>query len=62
VWVLTGFVLFRFFDIAKPWPIKWFDRKVSGGFGIMVDDLLAGIAAAAVLCLLTVFFPEGFLQ
>lgn len=49
VWVVTGFVLFRIFDITKPWPIRWLDRQVHGGFGIMVDDLLAGIYAA--LCL-----------
>lgn len=62
LWIAIGFVLFRLFDIFKPWPIKWLDSKVGGGFGIMVDDLLAGIAAAAVLCLLAMTFPEGFLQ
>ena len=55
LWIVAGFVLFRFFDILKPWPIKWFDSKVGGGFGIMVDDLLAGLAAAAVLQLMVVF-------
>ncbi|QWK95827.1 phosphatidylglycerophosphatase A [Plesiomonas shigelloides] len=50
-WVLTGFVLFRFFDMVKPWPIRWFDRKVDGGFGIMIDDVIAGIIAAACLWL-----------
>lgn len=44
-----GFVLFRFFDIVKPWPIKWADRKVQGGFGIMLDDVLAGVFAAILL-------------
>lgn len=48
-WILAGFVLFRFFDIAKPWPIKWLDQKVGGGFGIMIDDVIAGIFACAVL-------------
>lgn len=43
--VISGFVLFRFFDILKPWPIKWFDRRVKGGFGIMIDDIVAGIIA-----------------
>lgn len=42
-WMLAGFLLFRLFDIWKPWPIGWLDRKVAGGVGIMVDDLLAGI-------------------
>lgn len=48
-WMLAGFVLFRIFDILKPWPIRWFDRHVHGGFGIMLDDLLAGALAAGVL-------------
>ena len=48
-WPLIGFVLFRFFDIIKPWPIKWLDQKVHGGFGIMIDDVLAGIFALGVL-------------
>lgn len=49
VWVLIGFVLFRFFDIIKPWPINWIDRKVTGGLGIMLDDVVAGVMAALVL-------------
>ncbi len=48
-WVIGGFVLFRIFDIAKPWPIRWLDRHVHGGSGIMLDDLLAGVFAAAVM-------------
>ncbi|MFT4775870.1 MAG: phosphatidylglycerophosphatase A [Oleispira sp.] len=44
-WIIIGFALFRFFDILKPWPIKWLDEKVHGGFGIMIDDVLAGIFA-----------------
>jgi len=47
--VLLGFALFRFFDILKPWPIKWIDQKVEGGFGIMLDDVLAGLFAGMVL-------------
>jgi len=47
--VLYGFVLFRIFDILKPWPIKWVDKKVEGGFGIMLDDVLAGLFSAAIL-------------
>lgn len=49
LWMLAGFVLFRLFDIAKPWPIKWLDRQVHGGFGIMIDDVLAGFFAALIL-------------
>lgn len=41
--LLAGFILFRFFDILKPWPIRWLDNKVQGGFGIMIDDVLAGV-------------------
>ncbi len=47
--MLLGFALFRVFDILKPWPIRWLDRKVHGGLGIMVDDLLAGVFAALLL-------------
>ncbi|MDA7747208.1 phosphatidylglycerophosphatase A [Psychromonas sp.] len=46
IWVLVGFVLFRFFDVLKPYPISWLDKKVEGGFGIMIDDIVAGIFAA----------------
>jgi phosphatidylglycerophosphatase A len=48
-WIALGFVLFRLFDILKPWPIRWVDRHVHGGFGIMLDDLLAGLFSAALL-------------
>jgi phosphatidylglycerophosphatase A len=48
-WMVVGFVLFRLFDIWKPWPIGWLDRRVGGGFGIMLDDLVAGVFAAACL-------------
>lgn len=49
IWLLAGFLLFRLFDILKPWPIGWLDRQVSGGFGIMLDDLVAGLFALAVV-------------
>lgn len=48
-WLVLGFVLFRLFDILKPWPIRFIDRHVEGGFGIMLDDLLAGVMAALLL-------------
>ncbi len=47
--LLAGFALFRFFDIVKPWPIRWLDAKVEGGLGIMLDDIVAGVFAALVL-------------
>ncbi len=55
-WLVAGFVFFRFFDIVKPWPIRWVDRKVSGGFGIMFDDVLAGLYAGLSLALLIFIF------
>ncbi len=52
--IFVGFVLFRAFDILKPWPIGWLDRHVKGGFGVMIDDVMAGLYTAAVLHLLIV--------
>ena len=56
-WMLGGFVAFRLFDIWKPWPVRWADRAVHGGFGTMLDDLLAGgyawLAVHGVEALLT---------
>ena len=51
-WLLLGFILFRLFDIVKPWPISWLDKRVDGGFGIMIDDVIAGVFAFAVLLVL----------
>jgi len=48
-----GFLLFRIFDVFKPWPIGLADRRIDGGFGIMIDDVLAGVYAAASLYLIT---------
>ncbi|MBF0248022.1 MAG: phosphatidylglycerophosphatase A [Alphaproteobacteria bacterium] len=45
----AGFVLFRVFDIFKPWPISWADRRIGGGLGVMVDDVLAGAFGLAIL-------------
>ncbi len=52
LWIVVGFVLFRFFDILKPWPIRFIDQRVSGGLGIMLDDVLAGIYSLIILQLL----------
>jgi phosphatidylglycerophosphatase A len=49
---LAGFALFRLFDVWKPWPIRWLDRRVKGGFGVMIDDAIAGVFAAIVLAVL----------
>lgn len=50
-WVL-GFILFRIFDIFKPFPVSWFDSNIHGGIGIMMDDVVAGLYALASLQLL----------
>ena len=52
-WILAGFILFRIFDIAKPWPVSWADRRLEGGLGVMLDDVFAGIYAAIALVILT---------
>jgi phosphatidylglycerophosphatase A len=52
---IAGFVLFRLFDIVKPWPVGWADRRVKGGLGVMLDDLLAALYAGGVLALLSQF-------
>ena len=50
-WLLLAFVLFRFFDIVKPWPIRDLDHRLGGGIGIMLDDIVAAAFAAACLLL-----------
>lgn len=49
VFVVAGFILFRIFDILKPWPIRWVDNRIHGGIGIMLDDVLAAVFAGLVL-------------
>ena len=44
-----AFLLFRLFDILKPWPISWVDKNVKGGFGILLDDLIAGFVAGGII-------------
>lgn len=51
-WVLLGFILFRVFDIWKPWPIDWIDEKIHGGLGMILDDVAAGIMAMIIIQLL----------
>jgi phosphatidylglycerophosphatase A len=52
LWWLTAFLLFRAFDIFKPWPVSWADRTVKGGFGVMLDDMLAAAYAIGALLLM----------
>lgn len=54
--VVAGFVLFRFFDVVKPWPVRLFDREFPGGAGIVLDDLAAGLWARGILGILMVVF------
>jgi len=58
-WICGGFLLFRLFDILKPWPIGFIDDKLSGGWGIMLDDLLAGVYAAVVLATAAALLDTG---
>jgi phosphatidylglycerophosphatase A len=55
-WIL-GFLLFRLFDIAKPFPVSWFDSHMHGGLGIMMDDVMAGIYA--LICLQLIWLVVG---
>ena len=48
-YILAAFLLFRLFDIVKPWPIRWVDKQLTGGTGIMMDDVLAGLASSAII-------------
>ena len=52
---LTGFLLFRLFDIRKPWPVSWADKSLPGAWGMMVDDIFAGIYAAMTLMAIRYF-------
>ena len=56
LWIVIGFFLFRLFDIVKPWPIAWMDRKLPRGFGVMVDDLMAAVYAWIALHGIAYFF------
>ncbi|MEQ8664407.1 MAG: phosphatidylglycerophosphatase A [Rhodospirillales bacterium] len=51
LWFLAGFIAFRVFDIFKPWPVRALERRFKGGFGVMIDDIAAGVYALAALWL-----------
>ena len=53
LWIAIAFFAFRVFDMAKPWPIRWFDKRVPGGFGIMVDDVIAAIFSSVTVYVIT---------
>ena len=56
LWIVLGFLLFRLFDVWKPWPIRLIDKQVDGGLGIMLDNILAGIYALLVLHIIMIVF------
>ena len=57
--LILAFILFRIFDIWKPWPISWIQHRIHGGDGIMLDDVVAGVMAGAMLNLLMFLMPAG---
>ena len=48
-WPFIGFILFRLFDILKPWPVSWLDQRLPGGWGIMLDDVAAGFFSLIII-------------
>jgi phosphatidylglycerophosphatase A len=54
---LLGFVLFRIADMVKPWPASWIDRRMAGGIGVLLDDVVAGIYAGALALVLLGWLP-----
>lgn len=59
LYVALAFVLFRIFDIAKPWPVSWADRNLKGGFGVMADDVIAGVQGGIVMLLAAWLVEDG---
>ena len=57
-WFLAAFVLFRVFDILKPWPIRWVEKRFGGGLGIMLDDIVAALYAMLLLQLASVLLQS----
>jgi len=59
LYTLVSFILFRFFDIIKPYPINKIDKNMKNGFGVMLDDVIAGIYASLLLLILFSFIVYG---
>ena len=55
IWILIGFILFRTFDIFKPWPISFIDHRIKSGFGIMLDDVVAALFSLAIIQIVIYF-------
>jgi phosphatidylglycerophosphatase A len=58
IWVFIGFVIFRFFDILKPFPVNWLDKRIHGGLGIMLDDVAAGLYGMGTIWILLQLFTK----
>jgi phosphatidylglycerophosphatase A len=56
-WVVTGFVLFRLYDIWKPGPVRWLEERIPGGAGVVLDDVMAGVFGALTLAVLLWLMP-----
>jgi len=54
-YIIAGFILFRIMDIVKPYPIRWIDQNIAGGYGIVLDDVLAGVYANIILQIVRAF-------
>lgn len=61
IFLVLPFVLFRLFDIVKPWPISWFDKNIKSAFGVMIDDIIAALFAVCFHITLTLFISHYFL-
>lgn len=59
-YIVLGFVLFRLFDILKPWPISWMDKHIHGGIGIMLDDISAGVMSFVVMQAILEFIVKPY--
>jgi phosphatidylglycerophosphatase A len=57
LFIIVGFILFRFFDILKPFPIRHLEKRLKGGFGVVLDDVMAGVYANIILHLTPLIFP-----
>jgi phosphatidylglycerophosphatase A len=56
LFIILGFFLFRFFDILKPFPIRHLEKRLKGGFGVVLDDVIAGVYANIILHIISFYF------
>lgn len=60
-WILLGFLLFRIFDVLKPWPISYIDKKMTSGLGMILDDVVAGLFGFILIQLFAVLLGRHIL-